>query len=481
VPGTHAEDFWITAQRPLDGWNRPVVSPPRKSPRGHGPDPARLTDQRRDGIRPRATDVAGCGEQMYGGGTDGGWSVECGADARGKRDGGRTPHPHDRSHLGELPVVRCPSCFNDRDPGQGNPGFDPDGKTLATAGAAADLGYQGGWTDPTTSFVNAASRWYNPGTGTFTSADTQQNEPAPAVDANPYAYGNDDPLDNSDPSGHDACTAQLAAKALAKAVEAKADARVAEIKKANAKAAAERKEREEEAREAEQQRERAHHRQHSPSGSGDRGNCGGRSSAGNGATGTWSSDQVQRHAYDLYDSRTGNISGSSSEGTKKKHKHWYQNGWVIGGATAVVVVGVLILVPAAAPAVVTGALAADYELAGSASISCAPGNAPAKPKNAVARRITGPSKATGPAGSAEQVGRDLPPSTTGPTEAPIQDTVTNAPQDLPAPDDCFQGAYKRTDGTRTAAIWQCGTDESSDGVDPRSINFRRARSRRTTT
>ncbi len=47
------------------------------------------------------------------------------------------------------------------------------------------------------------ARWYSPGTGSFDSADTVDN---PAVgesaNANPYAYGDDAPLTNSDPSGH---------------------------------------------------------------------------------------------------------------------------------------------------------------------------------------------------------------------------------------------------------------------------------------
>jgi hypothetical protein len=94
-------------------------------------------------------------------------------------------------------------------------------------------------------------------------------------------------------------------------------------------------------------------------------------------------------------------------------------------------------------------------LVASASISCTPGNASAKLKNVVPPRSKGSAKALGWAGAADQASRDQPESITGPAEAPTQDIVTNAPQDLPAPDDCFQGAYKRTDGTRTAALRQC--------------------------
>ncbi|MFG2955212.1 LamG-like jellyroll fold domain-containing protein [Streptomyces sp. NPDC048291] len=88
----------------------------------------------------------------------------------------------------------------------GSTAYDAYGTPTATSGSRSDLGYQSGWTDPGTGYVNAAARWYNPANGDFTSADTVSNPPTPAVDANPYAYGNDDPLDATDTSGHDACT-----------------------------------------------------------------------------------------------------------------------------------------------------------------------------------------------------------------------------------------------------------------------------------
>ncbi|MEU6227582.1 LamG-like jellyroll fold domain-containing protein [Streptomyces sp. NPDC047042] len=90
----------------------------------------------------------------------------------------------------------------------GSTAYDAYGRTTATSGAGtnrAALGYQGGWTDPGTGQVNAAARWYDPANGAFTSADSVSNAPTPAVNANPYAYANDDPLDKADPSGHDAC------------------------------------------------------------------------------------------------------------------------------------------------------------------------------------------------------------------------------------------------------------------------------------
>ncbi|MGW2519327.1 LamG-like jellyroll fold domain-containing protein [Streptomyces sp. NPDC001617] len=88
----------------------------------------------------------------------------------------------------------------------GSTAYDAYGTPTSTSGSRTDLGYQSGWTDPGTGYVNAAARWYNPAAGDFTSADTVSNPPTPAVNANPYAYGNDDPLDATDTSGHDACS-----------------------------------------------------------------------------------------------------------------------------------------------------------------------------------------------------------------------------------------------------------------------------------
>jgi large repetitive protein len=77
----------------------------------------------------------------------------------------------------------------------------------AAGSTGSDLGYQGGWTDPGTGNVNALSRWYDPASGAFTSRDASENPANPAVEANQYAYGNDDPLAKSDPNGTDACAA----------------------------------------------------------------------------------------------------------------------------------------------------------------------------------------------------------------------------------------------------------------------------------
>ncbi|MEU7230348.1 LamG-like jellyroll fold domain-containing protein [Streptomyces chrestomyceticus] len=80
--------------------------------------------------------------------------------------------------------------------------YDPFGTVTAHDGATASLGYQSGWTDPSTGDVNMAARWYQPNTGAFASRDTWRLEPASSAQANRYVYGNGDPVDHTDPSGH---------------------------------------------------------------------------------------------------------------------------------------------------------------------------------------------------------------------------------------------------------------------------------------
>ncbi|MFI8522457.1 RHS repeat-associated core domain-containing protein [Streptomyces sp. NPDC085481] len=85
---------------------------------------------------------------------------------------------------------------------QASRAYDPFGKTTATTGTNPALGYQSGWTDDATGEVNMAARWYQPGTGNFTSRDTWQLEPTPSAQTNRYGYGSANPLSNVDPTGH---------------------------------------------------------------------------------------------------------------------------------------------------------------------------------------------------------------------------------------------------------------------------------------
>ena len=86
----------------------------------------------------------------------------------------------------------------------GTRSYDPFGAVTATtggSGALPALGFQGDLTEPS-GLVDMAARWYDPGTGTFTSRDTMTVPPTPSAGANRYAYGNGDPIDNADPTGH---------------------------------------------------------------------------------------------------------------------------------------------------------------------------------------------------------------------------------------------------------------------------------------
>ncbi|GAA3211481.1 hypothetical protein GCM10020216_016130 [Nonomuraea helvata] len=80
--------------------------------------------------------------------------------------------------------------------------YDPYGTVTAQTGTKVGLGYQGEYTDPDTGKVNMHARWYQPGSGTFTSRDTATLTPNPSVQANRYAYANASPLTGTDPSGH---------------------------------------------------------------------------------------------------------------------------------------------------------------------------------------------------------------------------------------------------------------------------------------
>lgn len=80
--------------------------------------------------------------------------------------------------------------------------YDPFGAVTATSGMVGYLGYQSGWTDPSTARVNMGSRWYDPGMDRFVSRDKVALDPVPdSVAANRYAYVDDNPLGAVDPLG----------------------------------------------------------------------------------------------------------------------------------------------------------------------------------------------------------------------------------------------------------------------------------------
>ena len=81
--------------------------------------------------------------------------------------------------------------------------LDPFGKKLATTGTAPTAGFQGDWTDPTSSLVWMAARWYNPATGTFMSRDTYPGDVSTSASMNRFTYGLNNPLRFADPTGHE--------------------------------------------------------------------------------------------------------------------------------------------------------------------------------------------------------------------------------------------------------------------------------------
>jgi RHS repeat-associated protein len=84
----------------------------------------------------------------------------------------------------------------------GSTAYDPYGQKTATTGTQSNVGFQGDWTDPDTGQVNMGARWYEPGTGTFTSRDTVNYSQGDSILANKYTYGAGDPMSNNDPTGN---------------------------------------------------------------------------------------------------------------------------------------------------------------------------------------------------------------------------------------------------------------------------------------
>ena len=86
----------------------------------------------------------------------------------------------------------------------GSTAYDPLGNVTTTSGTPqGNLGYQSAFTDPVTKKALMGARWYNPGTGQFTSRDTASNSPVPnSAAANPFAYAGGNPMTETDPTGH---------------------------------------------------------------------------------------------------------------------------------------------------------------------------------------------------------------------------------------------------------------------------------------
>ncbi|MER7417328.1 RHS repeat-associated core domain-containing protein [Micromonospora peucetia] len=76
--------------------------------------------------------------------------------------------------------------------------YQPFGAATGTGGDLGGAGYQGDWTAPS-GLVHMGARWYDPGTGRFTSRDDATLD---VGEQNRYSYAGGDPIGGTDPTGH---------------------------------------------------------------------------------------------------------------------------------------------------------------------------------------------------------------------------------------------------------------------------------------
>jgi RHS repeat-associated protein len=103
--------------------------------------------------------------------------------------------------------------------------WDPYGRPLGATGTTApSLGYQGDYTDPDSGNVWMGARWYQPGTGTFTTRDTIFGMLKTPISLNRYTYAQGDPLQFFDPDGHWPAFVDRAVKTVTRTVDRAWDA-----------------------------------------------------------------------------------------------------------------------------------------------------------------------------------------------------------------------------------------------------------------
>ncbi|MER6078066.1 polymorphic toxin-type HINT domain-containing protein [Streptomyces sp. NPDC001833] len=156
-----------------------------------------------DGTTTRQLSYSGPGKEPV---ADGSWTYARSADGTllsGKPAGGWA-EPLIQDVHGNV-VAELETTFGDI---LASRAYDPFGKVTAQSNAATmTVGFQGSWTDSTTGRVSAESRWYDPGSGTFASADTASVPVTDATSTNDYLYGNANPTSRLDPDGHWSVTA----------------------------------------------------------------------------------------------------------------------------------------------------------------------------------------------------------------------------------------------------------------------------------
>ncbi|MFD3530054.1 LamG-like jellyroll fold domain-containing protein [Streptomyces sp. NPDC058664] len=120
----------------------------------------------------------------------------------------------------------------------GSTTYSPFGEVVQSSMMLGALGYQSGWTDPSTAKVNMAARWYSPETGQFNSRDTVSLSGVPnSISANRYAYADGNPMTGMDPTGHWPGWADKIVKKVKKKVKKTVKSAYKHVKKAVKKVA----------------------------------------------------------------------------------------------------------------------------------------------------------------------------------------------------------------------------------------------------
>lgn len=81
-------------------------------------------------------------------------------------------------------------------------GYGPFGtRSVGSTGTNQFFGFEGNWTDPASGSVYMGARWYDPALGGFLSRDSL-DLPLAGGSMNRYSYGNGNPVNSLDPTGH---------------------------------------------------------------------------------------------------------------------------------------------------------------------------------------------------------------------------------------------------------------------------------------
>ena len=101
------------------------------------------------------------------------------------------------------PHTNLAGVFDTAGAATGTISYDPWGTPAAAGGdaTASLLGYQSQPTDPTTGLTDMGARNYDPIQGRFTTQDSVFGNASDPLSLNQYTYGQDSPLDNTDPTG----------------------------------------------------------------------------------------------------------------------------------------------------------------------------------------------------------------------------------------------------------------------------------------